>query len=230
MGRFREELRNPWGLLLGATAGGAAWVVSAHPVAAGVVGVAAWLSKAAIETFQRRGEPQVAAGSPEARWLARADTAARGFAELDRSLPLAAQVTDTMAVIHRLAGQATRAGRTLAGFDLAFLMAEQARLAREREHATPEVAVELERSMASLTTQHEVYDRLHAARVRVLARLESSTLGLESLLARAVELSALSAAGPLEGAAALDELSDVLEGIRRGMAELEEITRRTLDR
>jgi hypothetical protein len=67
-----------------------------------------------------------------------------------------------------------------------------------------------------------------AARGSVLARLESGTLGLESLVARVVELSAMAAAGPTGETGAVDELSDQLEGIRQGLAETEEVSRQAL--
>ena len=64
----------------------------------------------------------------------------------------------------------------------------------------------------------------------LLARMESGTLGLERLVAQLAEILALSetATSPVEGAAQLEELADELEGIRAGLAETEQLSRRTL--
>ncbi|GAA2866737.1 hypothetical protein GCM10010517_26280 [Streptosporangium fragile] len=243
MGRFVEELKDPWGLLLGATAAGAAWAVSVHPAAAGFVGVVIWLSKAGIAALQGDGgrpEPAVTAGSQEEYWLRRAGTAARGFGELSASLrhgPLAEriarmrpQVDDSVATLERLAEQASLTGTALDRFDLARLRQERTRLTRARGKAREGLVEDIDRALASLASQQAVVERLSTAREQVLARMESSAISIEELLARVVELSALSAGGPLEPARVLDELADALEGVRRGLHETEQITRDALDR
>ncbi|MGW4423520.1 hypothetical protein [Streptosporangium sp. NPDC004631] len=244
MSRFVEELRDPWGLLLGATAGGAAWAVDVHPVAAGFVGVAVWLTKAAAAAVQSRGTgrggPAVVPGSPEDLWLRRARSAARGFGELSASMgsgPLAErvalmrpQVDDAMSTLERLAEQASLTGTALARFDLDLLGRERARLTRARSEAGQGLVHDLDRALASLASQQAVADRLSGTRERVLARMESSTIGIEELLARVVELSAMTATGVLESPRVLDELADNLEGVRQGLHETEQITRDALDR
>ncbi|WP_329090710.1 MULTISPECIES: hypothetical protein [unclassified Streptosporangium] len=243
MARLADELRDPWGLLLGATAAGAAWAVSVHPAAAVFVGAVVWLSKAGIAALQDRGHrtgPAVAPGSQEEYWLARAGSAAYGFGELSASMehgPLAERIAlmrpridDSTATLERLAEQASLTGTALARFDLDRLGHEQARLARAREEAGQGPAQDIDRALASLASQRAVVERLSATRQRVLARMESSAIGIEGLLARLVELSAVSANGPLEPLRVLDELADTLEGVRRGLHETEQITRDALDR
>ncbi|MGJ6963375.1 hypothetical protein ACSDR0_15830 [Streptosporangium sp. G11] len=243
MARLTDELRDPWGLLLGATAGGAAWAVSVHPVVAGFVGVVVWLTKAGVAALQDRGHRTglaVTPGSPEEYWLARAGSAAYGFGELSASMergPLAGriammrpQIDDSTATLERLAAQASLTGAALARFDLDRLGHEQARLARAREGAERGLAQDLDRALASLASQRAVVERLSATRERVLARMESSAIGIEGLLARLVELSAVSANGPLEPLRVLDELAGTLEGVRQGLHETEQITRDALDR
>ncbi|MER6828502.1 hypothetical protein ABT352_21165 [Streptosporangium sp. NPDC000563] len=243
MARFVDELKDPWGLLLGATAGGAAWAVSVHPIAAGFVGVVVWLTKAGISALSERGDrdrPAVTPGSQEEYWLTRAGSAAHGFGELSASMergPLAErvalmrpQVDDSTATLERLAEQASLTGTALARFDLEMLGHERARLARARQEAGPGLAEDLDRALASLDSQRAVVERLSATRQRVLARMESSAIGIEGLLARLVELSAVSANGPLEPLRVLDELADTLEGVRQGLHETEQITRDALDR
>ncbi|MDP9862618.1 MULTISPECIES: hypothetical protein [Streptosporangium] len=243
MSRLIDELRDPWGLLLGATAGGAAWAVSVHPAAAGAVGVAVWLAKAATAALQGRGgraAPAVTAGSQEAYWLGRAGSAAHGFGELSASMgngPLAErialmrpQVDDSTATLERLAEQASLTGTALARFDLDRLRQEHARLTRARKGAKQGLVHDIDRALASLAAQRAVVERLSETRAQVLARMESSTISIEGLLARVVELSAMSATGALEPARVLDELADSLEGVRQGLHETEQITRDALDR
>ncbi|GIH68866.1 hypothetical protein [Sphaerimonospora thailandensis] len=247
MSRFSEELRDPWALLLGATAGGAAWAVNVHPVGAAFVGVAVWLVKAFASAWQSAGGesrteereelPAVSPGSAEEGWLRRAERAAATFADLtasmrgqillDRIAAMRPEVDDTVATLRRLAGQATVTGSALARFDPRFLHQERERLTRARRSARAEVAGELDRSIASLAAQQDVYDRVSGTRQRLLARLESGAISLEGLVARAVELSTM-AATSLEtngGTKALEDLTSELEFTRQSLREVEEATR-----
>ncbi|WP_055477951.1 hypothetical protein [Sphaerimonospora mesophila] len=245
MSRFSAELRDPWALLLGATAGGVAWAVNVHPVGAAFVGVAVWLVKAFASAWQSTGdgggaEPEelpIARGSVEEGWLRRAERAAGTFADLtasmrgqillDRIAAMRPQVDDTVATLRRLAGHATVTGSALARFDPRFLHQERDRLTRARRSAHAEVAGELDRSIASLAAQQEVYDRVSGARQRLLARLESGAISLEGLVARAVEISTMAAtsSGPEGGMKALEDLTSELELTRQSLREVEESTR-----
>jgi len=244
---FKDELADPWGLLLGATAGAAAWAVGVPVLAGAGVGAAVWLTRTAVAGLERRRsqverrEPRrlpVERRAPEGRWLERAQRAAESFSQLggsmhagplaERASMMAPKVSDTVTALERLAGQATAVGQAIARLDGQFLAAEAERLRADRARASGDVAGELDRSLASVQAQREVLGRLAAARNGVLARLESGTLGLESLVARLVELDAMAAAGPTGDLGAVDQLGDELEGIRQGLAETEEISRRAL--
>ena len=243
---LKQELTEPWGLLLGAAAAGTAWAVGLPVAAAGAVGAVVWATKAVSAALERRRPSQlgyqgtlpVDARSAESVWLQRSDQAAAGFAELAGSMstgPLAERVAmmqpevdDTVQALHRLAGQATAAGRALARIDDTALAADAERLLAARATASGDIAVQLDRSLASVRAQQEIHDRLMAARNGVLARLESGTLGLESLVARVVELSAMAVSGPDGEVGAVDQLGDELEGIRQGLAETEEVSRQAL--
>ncbi|WP_283137445.1 hypothetical protein [Rhizohabitans arisaemae] len=243
MKRLMKELRDPWGLLLGATAGGVAWAASVHPAAAALVGVSCWVAKAGVGAYQTRGESRTELGvdprSGEAEWLRRGGAAARQFAELAASLPpgpvserieaLAPHVDDAVTTLRRLAGQASLVDRAAARIDAGFLRQERRRLTHAQQQATPELAAERARSLAGVEAQLAVHDRLTGTWSLLLARLESGAIGLESLLARVVELSALSATGSPERLRALDELSEELDGIRQALHETEDITRTVLD-
>jgi hypothetical protein len=243
---LKEELTEPWGLFLGAAAAGAAWAVGLPLAAVGAVGAVVWATKAVTAALDRRRPAQlvgrrtlpVDARSTEGYWLERSDQAAAGFAELAGSMstgPLAErvammqpEVADTARALHRLAGQATAAGRALARIDGTALAADADRLRAARATASGDIAVQLDRSLASVRAQQEIHHRLVAARDGVLARLESGTLGLESLVARVIELSAMAVGGPAGELGAVDQLGDELEGIRQGLAETEEVSRQAL--
>ncbi|MFG1862564.1 hypothetical protein [Microbispora bryophytorum] len=256
MSRFTEELRDPWALLLGATAAGAAWAVGVPPVGVPVAGVAVWLIKAFASAWQSTGgesrtEPArpvaagsaVTPGSAEEAWLRRAERAAASFADLtasmrgqlllDRIAAMRPQVDDTVGTLRRLAGHASVTASALARFDPRFLEQERVRLAQARQTARQEVAGDLDRSIAALDAQREVYDRLSGARERVLARLQSGAISLEGLVARAVEISAMTTAsdgvgvgdGVGDGAHALDELTSELDLTRQSLHEVEKAAR-----
>jgi hypothetical protein len=243
---FKDDLAEPWGLLLGATAGGTAWAVGLPALLAAGVGAAAWLTRAAVARLERgrsralpgRRRLPVERRAPEGRWLERAQRAAEGFSQLgqgmsegplaERVAMMAPKVRDTVAALDRLAGQATAVGQAVARLDPHFLAAEAERLRAGRARASDDVAAELDRSLASVQAQRDVLGRLSAARDSVLARLESGTLGLESLVARLVELEAMAAGGPTGDLDTVEQLSDELEGIRQGLAETEEVSRRAL--
>ena len=243
---LKEELTEPWGLLLGAAAAGTAWAVHLPLAAVGAVGAAVWATKVVTSALERRRPRQlgrrrtlpVDARSAEGHWVERSDQAAAGFAELAGSMstgPLAErvammqpEVADTARALHRLAGQATAAGRALARIDGAALAADADRLRAARATASGDIAVQLDRSLASVRAQQDIHHRLVAARDGVLARLESGTLGLESLVARVIELSAMAVGGPAGELGAVDQLGDELEGIRQGLAETEEVSRQAL--
>jgi len=205
-----------------------------------------WATKAATAALERRRPARltgrrlpVDARAPEGFWLQRSDRAATNFAELAGSMttgPLAErvammqpQVADTARALHRLAGQATAAGRALARIDDQALAAETARLQAARAGASGDIAVQLDRSLASIRAQQEIHQRLVAVRNGILARLESGTLGLESLVTRVIELSAMAVSGPDREVGGIDQLGDELEGIRQGLAETEEVSRQALN-
>jgi hypothetical protein len=243
---FRKELLEPWGLLLAASSAGIAWAVQVPTLAAVGVGAVVLAARAAIAGLSRKDEPaarivkvpEVDAHSAEGDWLSRAKAAATGFASISESLstgPLAERVTEmessvqeTVGTLHRLAGRATTTGNALGHIDPSALAVEKARLHRALQMADAEVHADLEQSLAAIQAQEDVYARLSAARKKLLAQLQSGALGLDSLVARVVELSATTDAEMTIDTGTIGELTDQLEGIRRGVVETEAATRRSL--
>lgn len=243
--RFVRELAEPWGLLLGATSAGVAWAVQLPVAAALGVGVAVLAARAGVALATREKEPQprearvldVTPGSAEANWRQRAVHAAEGFASLSDSLgpgPLADRVADmepvvreTLSTLERLAGRASATGKALSRVDLEAVAREKRRLTGELKSANEDVRGDLESALSAVQAQADVHARLSGARDKLLAQLQSGALGLDSLVARVAELTAATTDFAVD-TGAVRELSDQLEGIRQGVLETEQATRRSL--
>jgi hypothetical protein len=243
--KFARELAEPWGLLFAATSAGVAWAVQLPVVAALGVGLAVLAARAGVAVATREKEPEqrearvldVTPGSPEAEWLQRAEHAADGFVSLSGSLgagPLADRVADmepvveeTLSTLRRLAGRASATGKALSRVDPDAIAREQRRLSRELRSAREDIRDDLEQALTAVRAQADVHARLSGARDKLLARLQSGALGLDSLVARVAELTAATTDVTVE-TGAVRELSDQLEGIRQGVLETEEATRRSV--
>ncbi|RSN58736.1 hypothetical protein DMH01_22170 [Amycolatopsis sp. WAC 04182] len=244
--RFVRELAEPWGLLLAATSAGAAWAVQLPVLAALGVGVTVLAARAGVAAATRpkplpepeeRPLPGVEPGSPEADWLRRAEAAADGFGSISASLdtgPLADRVADmepvvreTVDTLRRLAARTSATGKALARVDLGAVSAEKARLRKDLKTADDDIRGDLTQSLEAVQAQEDVHARLSSAQRKLLAQLRSGALGLDGLVARAAELSAATGDSLLD-TTTIGELSEQLEGIRRGVVETEEATRRSL--
>jgi hypothetical protein len=242
---LRRELRDPWGLLVGAIAGGLGWAVGAPAAAAAAIGVAVYGAKVLAGTTLGRtantaGTPSIRPGSVEAAWVRRAEQAVRSMEQLGASVPpgpvaermasIGDQATGTLEDVRRLAVQASGMDDALAQVDPARLIAEADRLDLQlRRASTKEVHDEVERSRQSIGAQMDVRTRLEQASEKLLARIEAVVLGLESLVARLVEIQAMvRTQSPVDAAGQVDALAEELEGLRAGLAETEEVSRRAL--
>jgi hypothetical protein len=89
---------------------------------------------------------------------------------------------------------------------------------------------ERERALAAVADQLAVYDRLRSAREMLLARMQATALGLDGLVARLSEVLTLHATADsgLGAARTITDLNDDLDGLRAGLAESEELSRRVL--
>ena len=246
---LKDEARDPWTYILGALVGGTAWAVGVPVLAAAGVGAAVLGVKAAIGSAlggagrgpQERPDLPVDAQSPERQWLDRAKRAVASFRDLAGSVPegivsersrsIGEQSDKTLEGLRRLAGQATSTRHVFEHVDLDRL-AEEGRRLQVTLNATadPDIHEEIERSLESVREQMDIGARLQQSLAMLLARMESGALGLERLVAQLAEILALSetATSPVEGAAQLEALADELEGLRSGLAETEQLSRRTL--
>jgi hypothetical protein len=249
--RLWDELRDPWGLLVAATGGGLAWAIAgssamAIPAAIGVAAAALAVksvSGALLGGKQPAGGEllPVLKGSPEESWLHRAEQAARSLHDVaagarpgpvaERLAEVVSQSAGTIDDLRRLAGQASAVTSAMWRVDVPLLQRELAQLHRSRNTAgSPSIQLEIDRSILAMQGQLDVHQRLYDAASALLARMQSGTVGLESLVARIAELVAIADASPdaVSGIAQLDELASDLDALRLGLAETEELSRRAL--
>ena len=242
----RDEIRDPWSFLLAGLAAGLGWALQLPAEAALGIGAAVYGVKVLTGGLLNRPDRgggrllRVRSGSPEERWMRRAEQAVRAFRRLgesvrsgpvaERSRSIGTQAESMLGDVRRLAGQASAVRDALRRIDATRLMREEDRLTHELERAeNPEIQTEIERSLQSVRAQHSVYARLDDAGARLQARIEAVVIGLEGLVARLVEILALvEAQSPVEGAQQVDALSEELEGLRAGLVETETLSRRVL--
>lgn len=254
---WRDRLADPWGVLLAATAGGLAWAVLpgaalAVPIGVGVA-AAVYGAKVTVDALVGRsapaaGPPALAPtalpephrGTPARTLLDRAERALRALDETVESAAASAtreqlrtvrdEAAGTRAGIHRLAGQAAAFEDAMGRIPVNRLAGERRRLAtllRRTQHG--DVATEHRAALAGVEQQLAAQARLAEAREITLARLQSTTLGLEGLGTRAIELLAMaSGADHLPGDRRVEELAGDLEALRLGIADVERRTGPTL--
>jgi hypothetical protein len=250
-----DELRDPWGVLVAGVSGGMAWaVLGAGPVglAAGVgVGAAVLgvkvVSGLLVHGRERRApavEPQPLRppkGTPAGHWFRQAERAVTALDEMAVAAPpgatgnalraAAGDADDALLSLGRVGAQVTSVERALARVEGPSLELEAQRLAELASRApTPELRLEVERSVRSVRDRIEVRDRLRSARETLLARMQSVTLGLEGLVARLAEVLALAetTGGSDDAARDLTDIAGELDGLRAGLAESEAVSRRVL--
>jgi hypothetical protein len=249
--RLWDELRDPWGLLVAATGGGLTWAIAGNePIAIpAAIGVAAIALAVKSVTGALMGDKKPAGGellpvrqgSPEEAWFGRAQNAARSLRDVAagaRPGPIAERLDQvvkesagTIDDLRRLAGQASAVTAAMWRVDVPTLQRELKALQRSRNNAaSPKIQLEIDRAILGMQGQLDVHERLYDVASSLLARMQSGTVGLESLVARVAELVAIADASPsaVTGVAELDELASELEALRLGLAETEELSRRAL--
>jgi len=258
MGRLREELLDPWGGVIAGVAGGLAWAVVpaagavALPVGLGVAAVVYGVKVGASMLARREGEDAPAGpeavplrpprrGSPAEQWLVRAQRADRELAELAGSpghpvargqlAPVGEGAAEAVTTMRRLAGQVTAVEDALDRVPRVRLEAERQRLTDAvRAAGSERLRAERQRSLDSVTEQLAVAGRLGEARDTLLARMQATVFALDGLVARTAEVLAMSASTAVDSSEdRLAALSGDLDGLRAGLAEAEEVSRRVLD-
>ncbi|HEY9474878.1 MAG TPA: hypothetical protein VIS06_13625, partial [Mycobacteriales bacterium] len=143
---------------------------------------------------------------------------------------VAAQSRGTYADVHRLAGRIAAVEQGLAAIPVDRLRMDRDRFGAPGGGRNAEVRTERDRALAAIEEQLAVATRLGDTRDRLLARLQATALGLEGLVARGNELLAMSASfGSDTSAGQVADLTAELEGLRAGLAETEQMSRRVLE-
>ncbi|PRZ43613.1 hypothetical protein CLV47_102304 [Antricoccus suffuscus] len=254
----RNRFADGWAALSGVVLGGLAFAaIPGEPVAAIVgVGVAAvaYGAKVGGSALVDRNKPDSMAplegplpkrGSPAEVWLGRAQNATRKRDALiasasdsylkDQLDSVAIQTSGTLETIGRLSRQVAALEQGLDRIPLARLTEQQSRLQAEANRGlTDESSIETSNSLRSVNEQLQSFQRLHAARDGLVARMESATVGLESLNSHIAELIAMSATSVtvqnLSGEGTIEALNQELSDIRAGLEESETYTREVLGR
>jgi hypothetical protein len=243
-----DELRDPWGLLVAAGSGGMAWAVTGDNVAAGVAtaGVVFGVKVVSGLLFRDRRPPRTAVelkvtrGSPEEAWLNRCERAAKSLREVTESAspgPVAyrlhtvvAEAAVTVKDMRRIAGQTSAVTAAMHRIDLPLLQRDRAELERVVDSGNVAAHADATRSLASVDSQLAVHQRLYTTASEMLRRMQSGTIAMETLLAHVAELVTMSDSTPdgVDSLGQLDVLVADLEGLRLGLEETEEMTRRAL--
>jgi hypothetical protein len=253
--RLREEFLDPWGGVLAGVAGGLAWAVVpaagavALPVGLGVA-AAVYGVKVGMGLLTRGPDehPDTAPvlrpprrGSIAEQWLRRAEAEQREIAELTggpgpaatrgQLAPVSDGAADAVTTLRRLAGQVGAIEDALDRIPVPRLDGDRARLAEGvRVAHNDRLQAERQRALDSVTEQLAVAGRLTDARDMMIARMQATVLSLEGLVARTAEIVAMSAAGGVDlSEDRLATVADDLDGLRKGLAEAEEVSRRVLD-
>lgn len=238
--RLLDELRDPWGPLLGAVLGGVTWAVGVPVLAAVGVGAAVLGVKAAAGVLLDHGSPDRVPlprpdpASPAGTWLDRAERAHRDLVEQARTCPpgqlvssaaerAASDAGAVLDAVRRLAAQQVAVTAALRRADSPGLDGEAASLLAG---ATPDEAS----SLQSVQDRIAVRDRLRGAQQQLVGRLQSAALGLEGVSARVAELVAMAAdAGAVDPTRQdLQALTTEVEGLRQGLVESEQTARGVL--
>jgi len=241
VGRARL-LADPWTVGAGLFVGALATAGLGLPVA---LGVAAAAGSYAVGTLVKAVSGRPDAGPPppaqvvlpppgtDARILyERARSAVGDLADIaaaqdpgplrEQAATVADQARDTVDGIARIAGQTVVLRQALARVDVAQAQRDLQRLQQTTGSGREE-------SLAAVRSQLAVAERLEAVWREAHDRLLSSALGLESLVASLAEVVAMSSGtGGVDAGGRIRSLSDSLAGLRAGVAEAEEASRRAL--
>ena len=242
----REELKDPLGWIVAATAGGVAWAVLAGALGSLAVIVGVGVATVVLSTkvalgvsgrdrpvsIGRATLPKPPRDSNQAQLLSRAETAFRRLTQLaDRPgddwlharIGLvddqAEEVVDSM---RELAGRATVLQQSVAAAHPDRLRDDAAQLALEVSRTQdPQLRAERERTLAAINAQGESIERLVSLNDTLLSRMHSAAVGLEGLATQAGEVVAMGSDSVAQERAeiVMRELTTELVTMREGLQD-----------
>ncbi len=246
---MRDEILDPWGWLLALIAGGLAWALGVPVVAAlGIVvlvlgtkvaiGATAGRRPAALTSGTPDSLPRPPRNSPAAGLVSRAEAALarmNGLASVPSDPWLRSEVGrmddgagDVVAAMRDLAGRVTLAEQLLASANANQLLADRAALVTQIGQTTdPLLEQERRRVLAAVDDQLAGLNRLGGLRDQLLARMQTATIGMETIATRMGEIVTLGSVA-LEHDRATEVIggaSNELEALRTGLAEAQQLAR-----
>ena len=245
--RLARLLADPWTIGAGGFIGALATVGLTLSGPAGVaVGLGAYAVGTVVKAMTSRDDdgttsrprPELPPPNTEARALyERARAAAEELGEIARGQPTgpvqlqAADVhgraVETLDEIARLAGQTVVLARALGRVDVEQVRRDQVHLERARAAEGGDPASDA--ALEAVRSQLAVAARLEGAWRETHARLRAAALGLESLVASLAEVVAMaSVSGDGATGTRIRGLADTLDGLRQGLVEAEQASRRAL--
>lgn len=246
---MREELADPWGWLVAFLAGGLAWALGVPVLIAFVIVVVVFGAKVVGEMAMGRKSPSLTAAaadalpapprnSPAAALVARAEAARgqmAGLADRPGDPWLRREVgrmddgaDDVVAAMRDLAGRVTLADQLLTSANGNQLLAERSSLVAQLEQTTdPALADERRRALAAVDDQLTGLNRLAGLRDQLLARMQTATIGMESIATRMGEIVTMGSLAVEHDRAteAIGGASNELEALRTGLAEAQKLAR-----
>jgi hypothetical protein len=222
--RVVSVLRDPWVLLTCGIGAGVGWAVQLPLGAALVVGAGMLAVAGAVNALSGDGSDYVGAGAPavrrgtvQAMLVDRLASAAERLAEMVPSFAgtaLGSSVVEAATGAAAAVDSARRLASAIDAIDNA-LEATTSTLRADSGWSS--------RSRESRSEREAVVKRLQSRRDLLLSRIESAYLGAEEVRAKLLEVSAAMQTPSLDPAAdsGLAEVSQNLETLRQGLAELE---------
>lgn len=246
---MRDEIADPWGWLLAALAGGVAWALGLPVVLAVVVALAVFGTKVVVAAAVRRRPAELSTASadalpapprnsPAAALVSRAQAARAQMAGL-ASLPgdpwLRSEVgrmddgaDDVVVALRDLAGRVTLADQLLTSANGNQLLADRSALVSQLNQTTDAALVEeRRRALAAVDEQLTGLNRLGGLRDQLLARMQTTVIGLESIATRMGEIVTMGSLAVEHDRASdvIGTATDDLEALRGGLAEAQKLAR-----
>jgi hypothetical protein len=248
---LRDELTDPWGVLVAAVSGGLAWAVLDGPVGVitGIgVGAAVYgtrVTLGALSSRERAADDVVAddapelpaprRGSPANLLLRRGASAAEYLTTLIRQQPggwvgdhlsrVEVETREALTSLRRVAGRLDLLDTALERIDIEALHDQRRELATDDASSTPGLRLERARAIAAVDAQLAAHARLQTARSTLSTRMQTAVLGLEGVVTRVHEVLAAAEGASRPGSAdtAIDTMQGDLDALRDGLAEAEAI-------
>lgn len=236
---LRSQLYNPWFPLAATVFGGLTWAVGAPGVAGAAVAAAVYGVAVGVGALTGDGSVSAPVSAAAEAFVSRARSALGELSDLCRNASatsrpsvesVSSSASETFDTLSSLAAQVALVESALARVDLRSIEAERYEIRSRMRVSSAAVSAELQGALSALDAQVEVAQRLSEAHSTALARLQAATISLEGLVASVAEVLTMESRthDDLSMRSRLRDLDGQLVGLRSGLAETEEVSRRLL--